>query len=220
MFTYPVTSAVRSSLLDGLVVWYDLDETSGTRYDSHDNAYHLTPAGTTSYAAGVKGNAFAISSGGYLTRADPPLLDFGDNDFTIAFWYYPIGAGVYAILQKSTNGIDGFYFFSNGTTIGAYLVGGAATSRVMTASAWNHILWQYNATSNQASLRVNLGTASTATQAGGAPNTSAAFRIGANAAGGSSANGRYDIVSIWNRLLTTDEKNEHFNGGAGMSYPG
>ena len=221
MFPLGVVSQVAvppSTLLNNLVAWWDLDETSGTRYDAHTNNLDLSLVGTNAIVTGVVGNAFNCNGAGYLTIADNALLDFGDSDVTIAFWYYPVGTGSYVALQKSTNSVDGFYGFFSGTTVGWYCQGGGTVTRTITTGAWNHILYQYNKTTDQTSLQVNLGTASTGTKAGGFGNNTAAFRVGANWSGANIAVGRFDVISMWTRLLTTDEKNEHYNSGAGIGY--
>ena len=64
-----------------------MDETSGTRYDSHNNN-DLTDNNTVGYVSGVKGNA------AYCVGANNEYLSIADNadisitgDFTISFWF-------------------------------------------------------------------------------------------------------------------------------------
>jgi len=80
--------AAASPLLSGLLAWWSMDETSGTRVDSH-GSYDLADENGVGYAAGVTGNAadFNPAASQWLkaTSADLKILQ---GDFTIAGWIY------------------------------------------------------------------------------------------------------------------------------------
>ena len=71
-----------STLLDGLVSWWSMDETSGTRVDSH-GSNNLTVASADSYGTGKVGNSWSQdgSTVNYLVKTSPTNLDSSDSLF-------------------------------------------------------------------------------------------------------------------------------------------
>jgi len=98
-----------ATLLDGLIDWWTLNETSGQRDDSH-GTNHLTDVNTVLAAAGKVGNGadFELSNSQYLSRALPGLLD-GLTDFTIVFWAKLESAGATrGLLGQGASGSNSF----------------------------------------------------------------------------------------------------------------
>lgn len=74
-------------LWDGLVGYWTLDETSGTRADSL-GAYPLTDTGSVGYITGQDGNAGNFTTTNYLTSGTfSPTLGQTDAGVTWAFWF-------------------------------------------------------------------------------------------------------------------------------------
>ena len=79
-----------STLTDGLVAYWPLDEASGTRADSHSNSLDLTDNNTVSQGTGhVYANAadFEEATREYLSRASTDLLQ--PLSFSISLWIKP-----------------------------------------------------------------------------------------------------------------------------------
>src|SRR5690349_2461790 len=84
------SAPANSTLLNGLMGYWTMDETSRPGLDSSERANHLSESGSVPGVAGKVGNAASITRAGneYLTRDDNADLSEGDNDFTIASWFY------------------------------------------------------------------------------------------------------------------------------------
>ena len=84
--------AYTGTLLNGLVSWWDLDEASGTRFDSHtaNDVNDLTDNNTVTQATGKVGNAaqFTAANLEHLSKSSASNLGADDRDFTWAQWIY------------------------------------------------------------------------------------------------------------------------------------
>lgn len=235
-------SGVTLSLVDNLVAYWKLDETSGTYYDSvYQN--HLTNVGVSSIGGKI-GNAanFNRTSTNYLwIPSYNPAFDVGTNDsFAVSMWVHlnekstsPTFISKSAQASPSggfrigyTSSGDRFIFTcfagATGTTVSANNLGSPSNS------TWYHILAQFNATNGQLSIAINGGTADTATISGTYTKSTAPLVIGtwSNSGTPMSANSTYganayiDGVGFWNgRTLTNTEKSALYNSGNGVDYP-
>ena len=78
------------SLSVSLIGFWELEEASGTRNDSHANALHLTDNATVTSNTGKVGTAgqFTSANSEYLSRANDALLQTGHIAYTFALWFY------------------------------------------------------------------------------------------------------------------------------------
>lgn len=78
-----------STTFDNILAYWELDEASGTRFDSSPNANHLTDNNTVGQITTAIGDAadFERSNNEYLSRASADLtgLKF-TGDHTLMFW--------------------------------------------------------------------------------------------------------------------------------------
>lgn len=233
VFTAPAGSG---ELLDvGLVGYWKMDETSGTRTDQTGNN-DLTDNNTVTGATGKINGAgqFTRANSEYLsatvTAGDP--IQVGELSFTWAGWVYIDSShlGVIASQYGNTdalrvwqlyydNGADRFTFvLANGSgtnsTVVANNFGGITLATWYYIVAWRDVAGSIN-------IQVNNGTAdTTATTTVPLPITQP-FYLGANGSGGAGSNafdGRIDEVGFWKRLLTAAEKTSLYNGGSGLAY--
>jgi hypothetical protein len=219
-------TGTHSTLLNDLVAWYSLDETTGTRNDSH-GTNHLTDVNDPGYEAGKQGNAavYAAGQNEYLVAAAPHDLYGGDRDFSFATWYKPptgvpdvaiahcgIGAGAnvsdYVLYTVSGQvriyaGVGGTWYYAAGPTL--------------VAGTMYCIYFQYVAATKTLSIRVDDGPlADTVLPA--APNKiGGSFYLGTYF-GYSDTTGSQDETAFWRRTLTDAEYLEFWNSGAGVSY--
>lgn len=224
-----------------LIAWWSLNETSGTRNDSH-GTNHLAPTGGVSYAAGKVGNAVDLedTTSSYLSCADNPTLSGADVDWTWCAWvnleskvaqgnilshyktqgnnraYQLATVGAVTTLAQITVSSDGT-FTTGGTLLQATTFGGLATN------TWYFLVAYHNATSNTIGISVNAGVFDTAVHSGGIYNASSDFAIGItyNNVGAAAQffDGLIDEVCIYKgRVLTADEITWLYNAGTGRAY--
>lgn len=218
-----------------LTAYWKLDEASGTRNDSH-GSNHLTDNNTVTAATAKLGTYAAEFTPGnqeYLSLADNADLSVSDIDFAFSLWLYIYDAtGTYGILSK-----DG----SNGATGGCYELrlgdtsrrltwlirqsGGGDCARVtadnfgnLSSNTWYHVVVWHDAVNNVAGISIN-GTANTVSTTGTPFDNGGIFALGAHSYLSQYYNGRIDEVGFWKRMLTSQERSDLYNGGAGLAYP-
>ena len=218
-----------STLLDGLVSYWALEETSGTRYDSvGDN--DLTDNNTVGYAAGKHNNAasFVAANSEYLNFASPVIP--ANSDFTVAHWQYlAADEAATGMLSWKTNGAlqndqHGIFFEPNNSGNHRMYVRrgyGPGIELGDNRGAWILVVYEYVHATTTTRL-MGLGTAANH----GVWTADSVAAVGNNNAfdiGGPDAtiymNGRIDEMAIWNRVLTDDERTELYAAGAGKFYP-
>lgn len=220
MFTYPIMPppGFTSTLAEGLVSWWELDETSGNRVDSHLSSYSCTPTGTTSYGTGQTGNALSLVKTGYVGRANITALDFS-GDFSAAIWVKPttyIAGG--AIMGQFVHNTSGWGMWAFNGSVNCEIGGGYISITGFVTGAWQLLIMQYDATAGHVYTYKNNAANSngvrTRTQNGTAP-----FNIGSyNNGSDIEFDGLMEGAVMWNKMLTSDERTELYNGGSGITY--
>lgn len=216
-----------STLLTGLVSWWDLDEESGTRYDAI-GSYDLTDVNTVGYESGKIGNAASfVSANSEALRYAPVTPDglWPSSSFTISMWIKAASMGdgkVYlASIGNNNNGGIGiqnaagkmYCFVKDGTTsTGICSISGVA-------GAWFNLIYKYDASAGKCYAIVNNGTPIEAAASGYNAPTFAGTEWELSTASASGCNASIDLVGVWHRALTADEITELYNSGDGKSYP-
>lgn len=213
------------ALIDNLISYWKMDEASGDAVDSH-GTNTLTDQNTVGSAAGKinNGRDFERDSVEHFTHTDNASLSTGDIDFTFAFWFKPETVVDFEwILAKddlSSNRDYGFYSDASGTVY-FYVVTGSSVqvpSNVnISAGTWYHIVGWHDSVNNEIGIAINAGTAATQAHSLGVNDTTAGFCIG-GASGTNTADGIIDEVGFWKRVLTSQERTDLYNGGAGLAY--
>lgn len=212
-----------------LVAWWSLNETSGTRNDSH-GSNHLTDNNTVTSASGIKSNAgnFVSANSEYLSIADNSSVSVGDIDFTFCAWVYITNtSSTRAIISKfATTGNQREYLirYNNLTNKIQFVVSNNGTSNAtvddttaISSSAWYFVCAWHDATNNQIKIQVNNNTPSSLSHSGGVFNGTSAFYLG-QYKGSSYHDGLIDEVVLYKRLLTDEERTWLYNSGAGREY--
>jgi hypothetical protein len=232
------------ALVDNLVSYWNLDEASGTRVDSH-GSNDLADNNTVTSATGIDGDAahFVAASSEHLSIADNASLGF-TTALSASFWLKQTDLAISrAFLGKWTFQTDGEWVIQSGFQAGnegdltIFLATSAADSGTgcrmnftdadMTAGNWFHVavVFDGSLTGNANRLKVWVnGAAKTLTANSGAVpatliNGGATFYLGRF--GGSLTryyNGDMDLVGLWNRAITSAEVTSLYNGGAGLNY--
>lgn len=222
--------AATNTLKDNLVAHWDLDETSGTRVDSH-GSYDLTDNGTVGFATGKISNAADFDSAvpEYLTRASHEAALAADGGMQIAGWLNADSVtGTQRLLGQHNAGVtnSSWMLYLSGSTLTFRVVdSGGATTEVSWGSALSAGTWYYveayydPTTSDVIGVCVNRGTdATTSTSGFTAAEGNAAFAMGAAAAGGSAFNGKLDEWAFWSALKSTADRNAAYGSGSGLAY--
>lgn len=231
------------ALRDNMVSWWELNETSGTRNDSH-GTNHLTASGTggVGYATGKQGNAadFEAGDSDTLTIADASQsgLDF-TSDFSFSAWVKPETQHDGAIFYKwgaSQAAYGLIYVDISGTyklRFNGYSTGGGSNitydwTQTLSNSTWYHIVFRFDALGHTsgdgtAEVFVNGSSIGTITNGSytGSSNTTGAFSI--SGLGGLYQwwwDGLIDEVGCWSRLVTDAEITSLYNSGSGLTYAG
>lgn len=225
------------ALYDNLVAAWRLEEVSGTRVDETARGNNLTDNNTVTQATGKLGNAaqFTEANSEFLSLTSTADVQLGDIDWTIALWVYLDAAslsGVHFFVGKDTNTSGGrdydiginssSRFICNvyAPTDGEIQV--AATSfGAPTVSTWYCVFAWHDASANTVNICVNNGTVDSVATGGSLQAASATeFRLGSRAYPSfqSYFSGRLDAVHIWKRVLTSGDRAEFYNSGAGVEF--
>lgn len=215
-----------STLNNGLVAYWNLDEVSGNRADSVDTNT-LQDNGSTGSTTGIHNLAasFVAANGTYLLAADAGLhvtnklgvsawVNHSSGNYDFAKFTAMDSGGLGIFVQLSTSAI---IFFDNSATISATF---------SFPSGWHHFVLSYDGTGvdNDAKVQIYVdGTPASIAWAGLVPtsyngNTSP-WALGATGDGGGPATTLIDEVGFWGRKLTSGEAAELYNGGSGKFYP-
>lgn len=234
-----------TSLLDSMVGYWDLDETTGDRLDSHNfndleratdfPTVMIYPSGDISFSTnGIRRGALEISGRVGLATNDSSDLSMGNFDFAIACWVKILNTVpnasflIYSKNNTTPNNIEYQLFHDKGINFSRFRCRiGSGSSSTLGASLfetvlnqWYFVVLQHDATNNLIILNINNGSSiETFSHTTGSHNSSGKFYIGANVSSlGLNANYLVDEVAIWKRLLTASEINALHNNGKGRTY--
>lgn len=219
-----------NTLTLSMISFWELEEASGNRADSH-GSNTLTDNNTVTQQAGKVGNAaeFVAANSEYLSRASNASLQVGDIDFSFAFWVRLANVATSQILVAKYFPTANFqYRFDIASSRFRFLVSNDGSSLAsVTANTfgapsndtWYFVMGWHDASGNTINISVNNGAAdSTAHSTGVFSTGTAAFTIGASAAPATYTTGRIDQVIFSKRLWVANEKASIYNGGNGRAY--
>jgi hypothetical protein len=226
-----------STLLTNLVGFWELQEASGTRYDAHTNALHLTASGT----GGVGQATGKVGFGADFERADNDYLYVADNaafphsaeDISAFMWVkFESLVSWETFIQHSldTGNNRSWTFYLDGTTLhfdlstnGTAWTHDATVTWSPSTGTWYHLGFTYDVSAGEVRFYVDgsqIGSTDT-TAATSYFASTARLQLGTFYDGGST-NGSFDGVmdqaGLWKKLLTSDEITDLYNSGSGMGY--
>lgn len=219
-------------LLTDLVSHWSMDETSGTREDSHGSN---DLSGTTGSGTGKVGNASDLERGSshYLTVTDNASLRLGaDTAFTIHLWFNSesFNADYSGIIWKGNpaevNEIEYALVYDNTTDEFFFRVGNGSASGVVfmdfavgDTGTWHRLCAWHDPDTNLLGIQIDNASEDTAGWSSGTLAQSGTdFYIGNLGGAGYLWDGLVDEVSFWKRVLTSEERLQLWNGGAGIPY--
>ena len=221
------------TLLNNLIGYWELEEASGTRNDSH-GANHLTDTNTVTQGVGVVGNAalYTRANSETLVSASNAALQTGDIDLTLACWVkFNTKPGSMGMMCKDNNGGEpnnreyqlqyanssGKFVFQvsgNGTaTAGRF----ADTFGTPPLDTWMFVVGWHNSVLNTINIQVNNGGVDTTAHTTGIFVGTNDFRLGSLGTT-NYLDGLLDQCGLWKRVLTPVERAWLYNAGAGRSY--
>jgi RHS repeat-associated protein len=223
----------------GLSAWWKLNESSGTRNDSHSTNNDLSDNNTVTSAAGKKSNAasFVSTNSEYLSIPDNVSLSMGNIDFTICTWTYltsksaekpllskwdaPTNNREYMLSYSAVADRFSFIVSSDGISTGSASVN-ADNLGSPALNTWYLVCVWHDALNNTVNIQVNNGPPNSVALTTGVYDGAASFDLGRRRLNPSPTtvymDGRLDETVIYKRLLNADERGWLYNNGNGQTY--
>lgn len=219
------------TLLSNLVSYWKLDEASGNALDAH-GSNTLADNNTVTAAAGkVNGaRAFEFSNIEFLSHADNADLRTGDVDFCVNLWMNPESLPSFPVLAAKGWGTSGtkewVLYYDGADLIFAVTPDGTTEATAQTVhlsvslstGSWYMVTAWHDAVNDLLGLAVDAGTPSTKAYAGGVFGGAGDFWVGASPNQSLCWDGLIDEFGFWKRVLTSGERTQLYNAGAGFSY--
>lgn len=198
-------------------LYYKLDVSEDPQTDSTGNGNTGTVTSATYTASGKINGGYAFD-GSNDTITYPDLGIFtGSVNFTVSFWIKMNDTGSDGVFSA---GHEAFFRLANQTTQALAYHNGSwryiALSSLLSTSVFEHIVITYDSVTGMKLYRNNSLEGSHAA-VGITAYTGFTNSIGSYSTGYS--NCTIDEVSIWSRVLTTDERTALYNSGDGLQYP-
>lgn len=228
---------VLENINQDLVSYYSLEEAGGTRLD-FAGSNDLADINTVGQAAGKIGFSadFIPANIEALQATNSSVHDFGDEDFMFAGWFrIDSGAATGALLSKTTDTPASqaqyqLQYISGTDRIRWIVSNNGTTSQIVTANSHGapaknvflFVVCWHDSVNDTINVQINNGTVDSVATALGINQGTALFRIGAHGDVEPSTlvtflDGRVDELAVWNRILTSTERSELYNSGAGVN---
>lgn len=216
-----------STLSTSLVSYWELEESSGTRVDSH-GSNDLTDNNTVTSGTGIQGTAadFEDANSEYLT--DPNTGQYDVTSGSVSVWVkienFSVGTispGIWSTTlsnASATGGVTLRYSYIDkkvnfyvGNSGGGY----TESTTALTTGTWYHIV----ATWTPSAIKVyvngsNEGTDSTVSTV----TAGTTLHIGKDAPNARYFDGLIDEVGFWSKELSSTEVTDLYNSGSGIPY--
>ncbi len=237
---------IGNPLLSSLLVFYNMNEASGTRVDAVGSGHDLnTTIGTVTAGTGIISNAITLAASSAIGRTGGPgpitTAAIGSSTgFTITLWSFPTtlqdGKTIIGLHQDSdplAQGSSTFSFLIQTVTAATklrFIVSNITGNTVqhdtgtgLTENAWNFVACWFDPTLDLVYSQVNNGIINTAAYTSTcAVSATHNLVFGGNSILDPAPNtlvGRTDAVGIWGRVLTAPERTTLYNAGAGKEHP-
>lgn len=224
------------ALIDDLVSSWELDEASGNALDSHGSSPLTETGGTIGTGTGLvysTARDFESADTECFERADSAALSTGDIDFTIEAWVNAetlsgdhqivtkdarAGNIEYALKSEPSQSQQFRLYVSSDGGFGGFVGVVATNFGPPSTGTWYQVIAWHDAANNEIGIAVNAGTANTQAHSGGVLDANSPFRIGALGNDTEYWDGLIGPVRFWKRVLSSAERTELYNGGAGRDY--
>jgi hypothetical protein len=224
LFFLPVVNA--TTLTDGLVLYWSLDQTSGTTAIDSLNSFNGTATNANVFSHGSPGiiNTSANFTGAYDIYATPTIS--GTGDISMSYWFNATAmTGFdYHAVQTSAGGNNRNVFTSgteltwaSRTSTGTQTYTSTPFTLADNGNRWYHIVVIENSTGLFMYINGVLNNSYVASYTKRSFN--ADIRVGSLSGGSQSFEGFIDEFAVYNRSLTSSEILALYNSGDGLQYP-
>ncbi len=215
------------ALINGLISYYKLDESSGNAIDSH-SSNHGNVVGATQGVSGKINTAYSFDGNDYIYSTSTDfVIGF---PLTVSAWFKTSSANAQRIVSKpvSNNAHQRYVITMNAGVLTAHFSIAAGTGEVVTASgtwndgAWHHVVYTRNATHHYLYVDGNLEDSNTHPGTIFTPNPEKNFVIGARHDDGIYRDffiGKIDEIYIGREMFDSAQVSAMWNNGNGSSYP-
>jgi len=208
------------SLSNGIVGYWKLDESNGTRYD-FVGTNNLTSNNNVSQAPGKHnfGAQLSYANTSYLSVADNAFLSGCNCDITVAAWVYldtkttdkfivsqweTVGNLGYALYYDTALNVFRFSTSSNGSDY--YFV---SDTHQVSVGTWYLVIGGYDSIGDRLFIQTNDYGIETISNSLGVYNSSAAWWVGYDT--GATLDGRIDSLGVWKKFLQPAERSALWN---------
>jgi hypothetical protein len=211
------------ALTDDLISYWKLDEASGNALDAH-GAHELTATNAPGTVTGKINDGRDLAVTKYFSKGFDAELGFGDEDFTVAGWVKLTSKPGLGFMLNCFSGTQGYQLSYRSDQDRFYFAVGDADSQHIenadnlgspSTATWYYLVAWHDSTANTVNIQVNNGTVDSGGYSAGVSTPAADFQIGFS---GNSIDGVVDEFALWNRILTTQERTDLYNGGSGLAY--
>jgi len=217
----------------GLVSYWNLDEASGDRADSHgsntltDN--NTVGSATNSYPANLPGRVanFVAANSEYLSAPDDGAGLSIDGDHSFSVWFYSTGTGTNrAIISQRTAG-DGAYqlYLDTSDQLHAYVTDSVSgfsepvRAGAIADNGWHLAIMTYTASDKKLRLYLDDGSETAGSALSNGPVSSTQDFNVVRLASVIYGSIRLSSLGAWSRVLTPEERAALFNSGNGAPLP-
>jgi hypothetical protein len=217
------TDVKNSSLATNLVSYWELEEASGTRVDSH-GANDLTASGSPSNATAIQGDGVDLVAGSSQYLAGSAISSLTTN-FSASFWMKPDSvAGYDGIYMSGTTSNFWRLGISSGTPKFTFTENDVADYKggtTLSTGTWYHcVITKEGIGTNNLKIYLN-GTLDGTHSVGSTTTPSGDTTFGAYNLTGSRSlffDGIIDEFAVWSRALSAADVTSLYNSGAGLPY--
>ena len=208
----------------GLVSYWNLDEQSGVRYDSH-GTNHLTDNNTVGSVINA-GDAMDGAAASFVAANTESLshatatFPTSEADFSVSMWIKPTAAsGAHTIINSGTGSGANEWLLSHGADFTLTVDGDSDTAGTCTTD-WQHVVLTYVTATKVMTLYVDTVSVVSGTGTGtGAYKAANDLFLGVQGDGTTEPyGGQIDEVAFWSRALSTAEIADLYAAGAGFFY--
>jgi hypothetical protein len=229
---FSLTLGNKNSLLTGLTGFWELDESDGSRNDSHSTRQLQQNGLATSSVTGKLDNA-ALLNNGFLSNN--LTYSLAPNGFTVSTWLNGSPTNIGPAVSQWQTGKGFLIGISTAPFVNA--AGGSGTgndiifvlgndpnywlTQFPNTGGWNHVVGVYDPVTASARLYINgvLRSTSTGVPANIPLDGSATFKLGSIDSGSEfKYSGAIDSTGLWLRPLTEIEIADLYNEGNGLTY--
>jgi len=180
-----------------------------------------TPASVAGKIGNARAFVSAAANGANLQVADTPALKFDGRDFTVAVWFnLTQNNSLETMIVKGNefnltydSGQSGLTATLTGTPNASLLRAG-----VIATGAWHLAVVWYDRTAHTLNLQLDNGTITSVAATTVIANQGYAFRLGGIIMEANYLDGILDAIAKWDVVLTSTQRTNLWNAGAGREY--